>query len=255
MSGTTSAPSSSARWAAVATWYWWWMTARPTAWQVVDAVAAERNTGGGGTVVLVRRCGRIRPDVGHPTASTRPSAVTGADIVTWMDCDLSMPPEDIPKLVQAVLDGADMAAGFARWIPGGADVAHGPVKRTSGTVINRYAMALLGSRVHDYTSGFIAGRAAVFDRLRLRGDYGSIASICWARSRRDSTWWRCPTSACRARPATAKRARICGTIWSRGASTCARCGTCRGNRKWVQADWIDNATQGTIRQLCEMRHL
>ena len=95
----------------------------------------------------------------------------GADIVTWMDCDLSMPPEDIPKLVQTILDGADVAVG-SRWIPGGADVAHGTMARSLSWLINRYAIALLGDEVHDYTSGFIAGRRAVFEEIRLRGDYG-----------------------------------------------------------------------------------
>ena len=140
-------------------------------WQVVDAVAAERNTGDATRVVLVRRVGESGLTSAIQRGIDEAVGRYGADIVTWMDCDLSMPPEDIPKLVGAVLDGADVAAG-SRWIPGGADVAHGPMARTLSYVINRYAMALLGSRVHDYTSGFIAGRAAVFDRLRLRGDYG-----------------------------------------------------------------------------------
>ncbi len=48
-----------------------------------------------------------------------------ADIVTWMDCDLSMPPSDVPRLVEQILFGnADVAVG-SRWVPGGADVAHG----------------------------------------------------------------------------------------------------------------------------------
>ena len=89
----------------------------------------------------------------------------GADIVTWMDCDLSMPPEDVPKLVSAIVDAdsataVDMAVG-SRWVPGGADVAHGLMARSLSRVINTYAMALLGNDVHDYTSGFIAARADV----------------------------------------------------------------------------------------------
>jgi dolichol-phosphate mannosyltransferase len=33
-------------------------------------------------------------------------------------------------------------------------------------------MLRLGGEVRDYTSGFIAARAAVLRRIRLRGDYG-----------------------------------------------------------------------------------
>jgi dolichol-phosphate mannosyltransferase len=95
----------------------------------------------------------------------------GAEIVTWMDCDLSMPPRDVPRLVQAVIEGADLAVG-SRWIAGGADEAHDRTARTLSRVINSYAMLMLGRQTHDYTSGFIAGRAEVFRRLRLRGDYG-----------------------------------------------------------------------------------
>jgi dolichol-phosphate mannosyltransferase len=95
-----------------------------------------------------------------------------AEIITWMDCDLSMPPQDVPRLVRAILEqGADVAVG-SRWVPGGADVAHGAMARTLSWIINHFAILLLGNQVHDYTSGFIAARAAVFRQIRLRGDYG-----------------------------------------------------------------------------------
>ena len=96
----------------------------------------------------------------------------GADVITWMDCDLSMPPEDVPLLVEAVLQPhVDVAVG-SRWIPGGADIAHDFTARTLSRMINGYASLLLGSAVTDYTSGFIAARAAVLRTIRLRGDYG-----------------------------------------------------------------------------------
>ena len=94
-----------------------------------------------------------------------------AEIVTWMDCDLSMPPQDLPRLVRALLAGADLAVG-SRWIPGGSDVAHDWTARMLSRTINALAMLTISPRVHDYTSGFIAGRAHVFGSLRLRGDYG-----------------------------------------------------------------------------------
>ncbi|MCS6843851.1 MAG: polyprenol monophosphomannose synthase [Caldilineales bacterium] len=108
----------------------------------------------------------------------------GADIVTWMDCDLSMPPEDVPRLVRAIVEeGADVAVG-SRWIPGGADVAHGAMARTLSWIINQFAMALLSRRVHDYTSGFMAVRGEVLRRLRLRGDYGEYCIDLLARALR-----------------------------------------------------------------------
>jgi dolichol-phosphate mannosyltransferase len=106
----------------------------------------------------------------------------GADIVTWMDCDLSMPPADVARLVRAITEeGAEVAVG-SRWVPGGDDVAHGMMARALSRLINRGAVALLGAQVHDYTSGFIAGRAVVFRTLRLRGDYGEYCIDLLARA-------------------------------------------------------------------------
>ena len=51
-------------------------------------------------------------------------------------------------------------------------LAHGATARTLSWIINRLARLLLDHRITDYTSGFVAGRAAVFRTLRLRGDYG-----------------------------------------------------------------------------------
>jgi dolichol-phosphate mannosyltransferase len=95
-----------------------------------------------------------------------------ADIVTWMDCDLSMPPADVPRLVQAIeQEGADIAVG-SRWAPGGADIAHTRMAKTLSRLINLYAQALIGGGVRDFTSGFIAARAQVLRGLPLHGDYG-----------------------------------------------------------------------------------
>lgn len=91
--------------------------------------------------------------------------------VGWMDCDLSMPPEDWPKFAEALANGADMAVG-SRYIPGGGDVAHPFMGRLFSRLINLFAGILLDETIKDYTSGFILGRKDVFNRIDLRGDYG-----------------------------------------------------------------------------------
>lgn len=140
--------------------------------EVVERVAAARNQPQMLQVVLVRRVGEKGLTSAIQRGIDEAIDTYHADIVTWMDCDLSMPPADIPKLVRLITeDGADVAVG-SRWIPGGADVAHGPMARTLSWIINRYAIAMLGNQVHDYTSGFIAGKADVFRQIRLNGDYG-----------------------------------------------------------------------------------
>ena len=91
--------------------------------------------------------------------------------VGWMDCDLSMPPEEWPRLADALARGAGMAVG-SRYVPGGGDVAHSFTGRLFSRIINLYAGLLLDWSIKDYTSGFILGRKEIFDTIELRGDYG-----------------------------------------------------------------------------------
>ncbi len=137
-----------------------------------------------GSVALCRRIGEKGLTSAIQRGIDEAINTHGADIITWMDCDLSMPPEDVPKLVQAIQEqGADVAVG-SRWIPGGADSAHGTMARTLSWIINRTAILLLGSQVHDYTSGFIAARAEVLERVRLQGDYGEYCIDLLTRAHR-----------------------------------------------------------------------
>jgi dolichol-phosphate mannosyltransferase len=141
-------------------------------WQVVEQLAAELNREGDVRVALIRRTNEKGLTSALQRGIDEAIHTHGAQIVTWMDCDLSMPPEDVPRLVRLLIENkADVAVG-SRWIRGGGDVAHGAMARTLSRIINGYAMLLLGSAVHDYTSGFIAARAEVLRELRLRGDYG-----------------------------------------------------------------------------------
>jgi dolichol-phosphate mannosyltransferase len=141
-------------------------------WEVVRDLSHKYNQDGRRRVVLYRRIGPKGLTSAIQHGIDMAIYTFGAEIVTWMDCDLSMPPKDVPRLVACVLDeGADVAVG-SRWAPGGADVAHGEMARTLSRIINGFAMLRLGSEVSDYTSGFIAARADVLRRLRLRGDYG-----------------------------------------------------------------------------------
>ncbi len=140
-------------------------------WQVVEELAREFNTDGQRRVVLHRRVGEKGLTSAIQTGVDLAIYTFGAEVVTWMDCDLSMPPATIPRLVQAISDGADVAVG-SRWIPGGDDVAHDLMARTLSRIINGFAVLVLGNQVHDYTSGFIAARSRALRVIRLQGDYG-----------------------------------------------------------------------------------
>lgn len=141
-------------------------------WQVVQERMKQFNVNGETKIVLERRMN----ESGLTSAIQRGIDLAidrhNADIITWMDCDLSMPPQDISRLITAITEQrADIAVG-SRWIQGGVDIAHGPMARTLSWIINHLAILCLGNQVHDYTSGFIAARASVLQKFRLRGDYG-----------------------------------------------------------------------------------
>ena len=104
------------------------------------------------------------------------------EVVAWMDCDLSMPPEVLPSLLAAT-EEVDLAVG-SRYVRGGADVGHSRVGQLFSRTINLVASLLLGWGVKDYTSGFLAVRRHVFDHITLRGDYGEYCIDLLARAQK-----------------------------------------------------------------------
>ncbi|HEX9902350.1 MAG TPA: polyprenol monophosphomannose synthase [Acidobacteriota bacterium] len=97
-------------------------------------------------------------------------------ICVWMDCDLSMPPEKIPELLAKVRQGNDIAVG-SRYIRGGGVeiISGGPDSLATllfSMFLNRYLRFMLGSWFTDWTSGFIAVRREVLERIPLSGGYG-----------------------------------------------------------------------------------
>ncbi|MFO7634162.1 MAG: polyprenol monophosphomannose synthase [Caldilinea sp.] len=149
---------------------------------VVRAVASRYNTVDALRVALYVRTGQKGLTSAIQCGIDFAVETFGADIVTWMDCDLSMPPADVAQLVQAIVDdGAELAVG-SRWIEGGDDVAHGLMERTLSRIINGFAVSMIGAQVHDYTSGFIGGRSDLLRTLRLRGDYGEYCIDLLARA-------------------------------------------------------------------------
>jgi glycosyltransferase involved in cell wall biosynthesis len=83
-------------------------------------------------------------------------------VVVQMDCDFSHNPTDIPRLLEAVEAGADLALG-SRYVPGGDTPDWTAGRRLLSRGGNIYARLLLGLRVRDATGGFRAWRA---DALR-----------------------------------------------------------------------------------------
>ena len=99
-------------------------------------------------------------------AGFRRALADGADAVLEMDCDFSHDPDDVPRLIAAVEDGADLALG-SRYVPGGRIENWGLVRRFVSSGGSLYARVLLGLRVRDLTGGFKCYRRAVLETIDL----------------------------------------------------------------------------------------
>jgi dolichol-phosphate mannosyltransferase len=89
-----------------------------------------------------------------------------AELVLEMDCDFSHDPADVPRLIAACEQGADLALG-SRYVPGGGTRNWGLLRRAISWGGSFYARLLLGVRVRDLTGGFKCFRRAVLEALDL----------------------------------------------------------------------------------------
>lgn len=90
----------------------------------------------------------------------------GYDVIVEMDADGSHRPEDLPRLLAAVADGADGVIG-SRWVPGG-KVVNWPKKREIlSRGANIYTRLMIGFNVKDATGGYRAYKASTLRRIDL----------------------------------------------------------------------------------------
>lgn len=90
----------------------------------------------------------------------------GYSFIVEMDADGSHDPAELPAMLAAAASGADLVLG-SRWVPGGA-VRNWPwIRQAISRAGNAYARIVLGSDVHDLTSGFRVFRAAALRSLDL----------------------------------------------------------------------------------------
>lgn len=93
------------------------------------------------------------------------------EVLVEMDADASHRPEQLPRLLTAIDDGADLAIG-SRWVPGGM-VHDWPLRRLLlSRGANIYAGALMGLEVRDATAGYRAFRAPLL-RSQIGQDVAS----------------------------------------------------------------------------------
>lgn len=95
----------------------------------------------------------------------------GYHFIVEIDADGSHDPASLPAMLALARDGADLVLG-SRWVPGGSVLNWPWIRRTVSRSGNTYARRVLGSGIHDLTSGFRVFRA---DALRTL-DLDSVAS-------------------------------------------------------------------------------
>jgi dolichol-phosphate mannosyltransferase len=99
-------------------------------------------------------------------AGFRRALADGAELVLEMDCDFSHSPDDVPRLVAAARDGADLVIG-SRYVDGGSIGNWGAVRRFISAGGSLYARFLLGVPIHDLTGGFKCYRRRVLETIDL----------------------------------------------------------------------------------------
>jgi dolichol-phosphate mannosyltransferase len=99
-------------------------------------------------------------------AGFRHALAWGAGRLIEMDADFSHDPADLPRLLAAIDDGADLALG-SRYVAGGAVVDWGLVRRGISRGGCTYARTVLGLRIRDLTGGFKCFRREVLEAIDL----------------------------------------------------------------------------------------
>lgn len=123
-------------------------------WQVVRALRK-------GNVRVIRRVN----ERGLASALARGVSEAKGSYVVWMDCDMTHHPKYLPSLLTALDNGFDVAIG-SRYVKGGKD-NRGFVRVLTSTLFNFYTNLLLGFKLRDFDTGYVAAKKHVFGKVRI----------------------------------------------------------------------------------------
>jgi dolichol-phosphate mannosyltransferase len=96
----------------------------------------------------------------------RRALADGAELVLEMDCDFSHDTADVPRLIAAAEEGADVVLG-SRYVPGGGVTDWGTVRRFISRGASIYTELFLHMAVKDPTGGFKCFRRSVLEKIDL----------------------------------------------------------------------------------------
>jgi dolichol-phosphate mannosyltransferase len=97
-------------------------------------------------------------------AGFRRALDNGAELVLEMDCDFSHNPKDVPRLIAAAEEGADVVLG-SRYVAGGRVGNWGLVRRAISRGGSLYTALFLQMGVKDPTGGFKCFRRRVLETI------------------------------------------------------------------------------------------
>ncbi|TCK24301.1 glycosyl transferase family 2 [Pseudonocardia endophytica] len=124
----------------------------------------------------VETAARVLPDVrivmqtrkGKGNAMACGFAAATGDVLVMFDADGSADPQEIPRFVQALVDGADFAKG-SRFVRGGGSDDITALRKTGNYGLNGVANRLFGTRYTDLCYGYNAFWADILPLLDLPG--------------------------------------------------------------------------------------
>ncbi|MGO4857798.1 polyprenol monophosphomannose synthase [Arthrobacter sp. 2MCAF14] len=144
--------------------------------QLADSIAAEDSQ-----VHVLHRKGKEGLGAAY-IAGFKWGLAAGYDVLVEMDADGSHQPEQLPLLLDAINDGADLAMG-SRWVPGGGTVNWPLYRQAISRTGSTYARLMLGLKIKDITGGYRAFRRSTLEALKLDQvesvGYGFQVDLAW----------------------------------------------------------------------------
>lgn len=107
----------------------------------------------------------VREERGLATALIRGICHSSGDVLAWMDCDFSHPPDLLPRMLEAMNDHD--AAIASRYVKGGGQ-RYPLVRNVTSRAFNIWASLWFGFSVHDWTSGYAMVKREVLDKVNIR---------------------------------------------------------------------------------------
>ncbi|MEZ2391563.1 polyprenol monophosphomannose synthase [bacterium RCC_150] len=144
--------------------------------QLADSIASEDQQ-----VHVLHRKGKEGLGAAY-IAGFKWGMAAGYDVLVEMDADGSHQPEQLPLLLEAINDGADLAMG-SRWVPGGGTVNWPLYRQAISRTGSTYARLMLGLKIKDITGGYRAFRRSTLEALKLDEvesvGYGFQVDLAW----------------------------------------------------------------------------